>query len=181
MNGPQDGVNPRLGPRAIRPLWVAALVAGGILSCWATFRIEQRLSSPPSPPGTRQVTFDVVVSDVATGKAISGAEVGIDHETGEFDPPGPTWMGITDARGRARLAHDFEANTVLGKDGKVRGRVVFNAITTPGLVFSYLVVVRAIGYREETIRLGAHFPRGIAYEDPSPQTIPVRLSPEPAQ
>ena len=181
MNETQDDAPSAVRPRLIRPLWVAALVAGGILSFWATFRIEQRLSSPPSPPVTRRVTFDVVVSDVATGNAISGAEVGIDEETGKFDPPGPTWMGITDARGRARLAHDFEANTVLGKDGKVRGRVVFNAITTPGLVFSYLVVVRATGYREETIRLGSHFPRGIAYEDPSPQTILVRLSPEPAR
>ena len=130
---------------------------------------------------TRQVTFDVVVSDADTGNAISGAEVGIDEETGEFDPPGPTWKGTTDARGRARLAHDFDANTVLGKDGKVRGRVVFNTGSTPGLVFSYLVVVRATGYREETIRLEAHFPRGIAYEDPSPQTIRVQMTPDPAR
>ena len=130
---------------------------------------------------TRQVTFDVVVTDADTGNAISGAEVGIDEETGEFDPPGPTWEGTTDARGRARLAHEFDANTVLGKDGKVRGRVVFNTSTTPGLVFSYLVVVRATGYREETIRLGAHFPRGIAYEDPSPQTIRVQMTPDPAR
>jgi len=73
------------------------------------------------------VTFDVVVSDADTGNTISGAEVGIDEETGEFAPPEPTWEGITDAGGRARLAHDFDANTVLGKDGKVRGRVVFNS------------------------------------------------------
>ena len=46
---------------------------------------------------------------------------------------------------------------------------------------TYLVVVRATGYREETIRLGAHFPRGIAYEDPSPQTIRVRMTPDPAR
>lgn len=168
-------------PRAIRPLWVAALVAGGILSCWATFRIERRLSSPPSPPVARKVTFDVVVSDAVTGGSISGAEVGIDQETGDVDPPGPTWKGITDARGRARLAHDFDANTAIGKDGKVRGRVVFNSHPTPGLVFSYLVVVRAAAYREETIRLEAHFPRGIAYEDPSPRTIRVRLSADPAR
>jgi hypothetical protein len=70
---------------------------------------------------------------------------------------------------------------VLGKDGKVRGRVVFNTGATPGLVFSYLVAVRATGYREETIRLGAHFPRGIAYEDPSPQTIRVQMTPDPAR
>ena len=177
---PDDSPSP-LRQRAIRPLWVAALVSGGILSCWATFRIEQRLSSPPSPPVTRQVTFDVVVSDAATGNAISGAEVGIDEETGEFDPPGPTWEGTTEARGRARLVHEFGANTAIGKDGKVRGRVVFTSHLTPGLVFSYLVVVRATGYREQTIRLGAHFPRGITYEDPSPQTIRVRLSPDPAR
>jgi hypothetical protein len=178
MNGTQDHSPPPVRPRAIRPLWVAALVAGGVLSCWATFRVEQRLTSLPV---TRQVTFDVVVTDADTGNAISGAEVGIDQETGEFDPPGPTWEGTTDARGRARLAHDLEANTVLGKDGKVRGRVVFNTSTTPGLVFSYLVAVRATGYREETIRLGAHFPRGIAYEDPSPQTIRVQMTPDPAR
>ena len=40
----QDDAPPPVRPRAIRPLWVAALVAGGILSCWATFRVEQRLS-----------------------------------------------------------------------------------------------------------------------------------------
>ena len=70
---------------------------------------------------------------------------------------------------------------MLGRDGKVQGRVVFNTSTTPGLVFSYLVVVRAAGYREETIRLGAQFPRGIAYEDPSPQTIRVQMTPDPAR
>ena len=139
------------------------------------------LSSPTSTPVTRHVTFDVVVSDADTGNAVSGAEVGIDEETGEFDPPGPTWKGTTDARGRVRLVHDFDANTVLGKDGKVRGRVVFNTGTTPGLVFSYLVVVRATGYREETIKLGAKFPQGIDYEDPSPRTIRVLLSPDPAR
>ncbi len=151
------------------------MVVGGVLSCWTTFRVEKGLTSLPV---TRGETFDVVVTDADTGKMLSGAEVGIDEETGDIDPPGPIWKGTTDSRGRARLAHDYEANTVLGKDGKVRGRVVFNTDATPGLVFSYLVAVRATGYREETIRLGAHFPRGIAYEDPSRQTIRVRLSPD---
>jgi hypothetical protein len=55
---------------------------------------------------------------------------------------------------------------VLGKDGKVRGNVVFYS-GTPLSNSSHLLVVRAPGYREDTIRLEEKFPRGIAYEDPS--------------
>src|SRR4051812_9821291 len=102
-----DAIPPHRRPRAIRVAWVAALVAGGVLLCWATFLVEQRLSSPASPTTTREVTLDVVVSDADTGKPVVGAEVGIDEETGQFDPPGPKWMGRTDAGGRARLAHGF--------------------------------------------------------------------------
>ena len=106
------------------------------------------------------------------------AEVGIDEETGEYDPPGPAWKGATDAGGRLRLFHRFGANTMLGKDGKVRGRVVFNRGTSIQS-FSYLLVVKAPGYREESINLELEFPRGIDYEDPSPRTIQVLLSPSP--
>ena len=166
--------------RAIRAAWVAALVAGGGLLCWVTFLVEQRLSAPPVTPGWRDVTFDLVVSDIATGNAISGAEVGIDEESGQFDPPGPTWKRITDVGGRARLVHSYSANTVLGKDGRVRGNVVFS-YGSPMTSFSYLLAVKAPGYRGRTIRLADEFPRGIAYEDPSPRTIRVRLSPVPAR
>ena len=72
-----------------------------------------------------------------------------------------------------RLVHRFSANTVLDKGGKVRGRVVFNRFQS----FSYLLVVKAPGYREESINLGVNFPQGIDYEDPYPRTIQVLLSP----
>jgi hypothetical protein len=164
--------------RSIRRVRVAVLVAVGCLLCWLTFQLEQRLSSPTATPTTRDVTFDVVVSDAETNIAVSSAEVGIDEETGEYDPPGPAWKGTTDAGGRLRLVHRFGANTVLGKDGKVRGRVVFNRGTSIQS-FSYLLVVRAPGYREESINLGLRFPQGIDYEDPYPRMIQVLLSPSP--
>jgi hypothetical protein len=157
---------------------VAALVVVGGFLCWLTFQVEQRLSSQTTTQGTRNVTFDLVVSDADTNIAVSGAEVGIDQETGEFDPPGPTWKGTTDASGRLRLVHPFGTNTVLGKDGKVRGRVVFSRGTSIQS-FSYLLVVRASGYREQSINLGARFSQGIDYEDPYPLTIQVPLSPSP--
>ena len=166
--------------RATRAARVAALVAVGGLLCWWAFLVEQRLWSPAVTPTSREVTFDLLVSDADTGHAISGAEIGIDGETGEYDPPGPTWKGITDAGGRLRLVESFRATTVLGKDGKVRGQIVFNT-GTPLSNGSYLLVVRAAGYRQETIRLEEKFPRGIAYEDSSPRTIQVRLSPGPAR
>jgi hypothetical protein len=175
VNGSQDATPHAIRRRSIRAVRVATLVVAGGLFCWLTFQVEQRLSSPPPPPPvTRDATFDVLVSDAATNMAVSSAEVGIDEETGEFDPPGPTWKGTTDAGGRLRLVHPFGTNTVLGKDGKVRGRVVFNRGA-----FSYLLVVKAPGYREESINLGARFPRGIDYEDPNPLTIQVPLSPSP--
>jgi hypothetical protein len=164
--------------RSIRRARVAALVVVGGFLCWLTFQVEQRLSSPTATPVTRDVTFDVVVSDAETHLAVSGAEVGIDEETGEYDPPGPTWKGTTDAGGRLRLVHRFGANTVLVRDGKVRGRVVFNRGTSIQS-FSYFLVVKAPGYREESINLGAKYPRGIDYEDPYSRTIQVLLSPSP--
>jgi hypothetical protein len=78
------------------------------------------------------------------------------------------------------LSHGFAANTAIGKDGKGRGKVDF-IVGTAIPNFSYLLVVRASGYREESIRLEEEFRRGIAYEDPSPRTIRVRLSPSPAR
>ena len=82
-NGPPTPDSPR--PRAIRVAWVAALVAGGGLLCWAAFLVEQRLSAPATPPEGRDVTFDVVVSDAVTGKAVPGAQVGTDER---FKPNG---------------------------------------------------------------------------------------------
>lgn len=122
----------------------------------------------------------MVVSDTDTGNPVPGAEVGIDAETGEYDPPGPTWKGVTDAGGRVRLVHGFVANAVIGKDGKVRGLVVFNRGTS-SLSFSDLLLVRAAGYRGETISLSRGFPRGVPYEDKSPRTVQVQLSPSPAE
>lgn len=168
---PRSSYSPR--PRAIRIAWVAALVAGGGLIFWATFLVEQRITSPTVVPTKREVILDVVVSDAATGRAILGAGVGTDFETGDYDHPGPSWEGITDANGRFRLVRSFGANTMLGKEGKVRGRVVFTGGT--------FLVVRAPGYREETIDLEGRFPRGIDYEDTSPRTIRVLLSPSPAR
>jgi len=158
-------------PRAIRIAWVAALVAGGGLIFWATFLVEQRLSSPTLVPTTREVVLDVVVTDAATGRAISVADVGTDFQTGDYNHPGPSWEGITDANGRFRLIRGFGANTVLGKDDKVRGKVVFTGGT--------FLVIRAPGYRQETIYLEGRFPRGIDFEDTSPRTIRVPLSPSP--
>ena len=178
MNGTQDATPHPIRQRSIRAVRVATLVVVGGFLCWLTFQVEQRLSSPTATPATRDVTFDVVVSDADTDIAVSGGEVGIDEETGEYDPPGPTWKGTTDASGRLRLVHPFGTNTVLGKDGKVRGRVVFNRATSIQS-FPYLLVVRAPGYREESINLGAKFSQGIDYEDPYPRTIQVPLSPSP--
>ena len=178
MNGTQDATRPPKRQRSIRRGWVAALVVVGVFLCWLTFQVEQRLSSPTATPVTRDVTFDVVVSDAETNLAVSNAEVGIDEETGEYDPPGPAWKGTTDAGGRLRLVHRFSANTILGKDGKVRGRVVFNRGTSTQS-FSYLLVVKAPGYRKESINLEVKFPRGIDYEDPYPRPIQVLLSPSP--
>ena len=178
MNETQDATRHPMRQRSIRRVRVAALLVVGGFLCWLAFQVEQRLSSPMATPVTRDVTFDVVVSDAETDIAVSGAEVGIDEETGEYDPPGPTWKGTTDAGGRLRLVHRFGANTMLGKDGKVRGRVVFNRGTSIQS-FSYLLVVKAAGYREGSINLGVKFPRGIDYEDLSPRTIQVLLSPSP--
>jgi hypothetical protein len=179
-NRPPTPDSPR--PRAIRAAWVAALVAGGGVLCWMAFLVEQRLSAPATPPEWRDVTFDVVVTDAVTGKAVPRAQVGTDEETGQIDPPGPTWKGVTDAAGAFRLVEGFRANAVLGEDGKVRGRVLFDLGSgSPLLHFSSLFVVRAPGYREETINLAARFPEGIAYEDPSPRKIRVVLSPSPAR
>src|SRR5262245_49148843 len=159
---------------SMRTVRVATLVVVGGCLCWLTFQVEQRLSSPTATPVTRDMTFDVVVSDADTNIAVSSAEVGIDEETGQYDPSGPTWKGTTDAGGRLRLVHCFGANTVLGKDGKVRGRVVFNRGTSiPS--FSYLLVVKAPGYREESINLGVRFSQDIDYKDPYPRTIQVLL------
>jgi hypothetical protein len=180
VNGTQDDTPPTVRPRAIRAAWVAALVAGGCLLCWGTIRVEQSLSTPAVMPGSIEVTLDVVVTDADTGEAVSGAEVGIDQETGDMKAPGPTWKGITDERGVVRLVHDFDANTVLGKDGRVRGMVVFGS-GSPPLNSWYLLAIRASGNREQSISLVDQFPRGIAYEDPSPRTIRVRLSPRPAR
>src|SRR4051794_27617229 len=94
---PEDSYSPR--PRAIRIAWVVALVAGGGLISWATFLVEQRLSSPTVVPTTREVILDVVVSDAATGRAVSGAGVGTDFETEDYNHPGPSWEGIIDANG----------------------------------------------------------------------------------
>ncbi len=176
MNGTQDATPPPMRRRSIHTVWVAALVVVGGFLCWLTFQVEQRLSSPTATPVTRDVIFDVVVSDAKTDIAVSGAEVGIDEETGEYDPPGPVWKGTTDAGGRLRLVHRFDANTVLGEDGKVRGRVVFNSGTSIHS-FSRLLVVKAPGYREESINLREEFAQGIDYEDSSPQAIRVLLSP----
>ena len=167
-------------PRAIRIAWVATLVAGGGLIFWTTFLVEQRLTTPKLVPQRRMVTFDVVVSDADTGKAVSGARVGIDQETGDYDHPGPSWEGLTDAGGRFRLVRGFGANTVVGKDGKIRGRVNFTGggglpLSNP----SCFLVVRASGYREHKINLEGMFPRGIDFEDTSPRTIRVPLSPSP--
>ncbi len=168
-------------PRAIRFAWVAALVAGGGLIFWATFLVEQRLSSPTVVPTTREVSLDVVVSDAATGRAILGADVGTDFQTEDYNHPGPSWEGIIDANGRYRLIRDFGANTVLGKDGKVRGRVVFKSGGgTPLSNTSSFLVVKAPGYREDKINLKERFPGGIDFEDTSPRTIRVPLSPSPA-
>jgi len=173
-------ISDSLRRRAIHAALVSALVAGGGLSCWVTFLVEQRLTAPASPPVTREVTFHVVVSDADTGNPVPGAEVGIDAETGEYDPPGPTCKGSTDAAGRVQLVHGFVANAVIGKDGKVRGLVVFNRGTS-SLSFSDLLVVRAAGYRGETVSLSREFPRGVPYEDPSPRTVQVQLSPSHAR
>jgi hypothetical protein len=178
VNGTQDATPPPIRQRSIRVLRVATLVLVGGFLCWLTFQVDQRLSSPTTTQVTRDVTFDVVVSDAETNIAVSGAEVGIDEETGEYDPPGPTWKGITDASGRHRLVHPFGTNTVLGKGGKVRGSVVFNRGTSIQS-FSYLLVVKAPGYREESINLAAKFSQGIDYEDTYPRTIQVALSPSP--
>ena len=67
---------------------------------------------------------------------------------------------------------------MLDKDGKVRGRVIFNRGTSIQC-FSYLLVVKAAGYREGSINLGVKFPRGIDYDDLYPRTIQVLLSPSP--
>lgn len=64
--------------------------------------------------------------------------------------------------------------------GKIRGKVVFN-YGSPTASFSCLLAVKASGYRGRTIRVADEFPHGIAYEDPSPRTIRVRLSPAPAR
>ena len=163
-------------PRAVRIAWVAALVAGGGLIFWATFQVEQRLTSPKLVPRKRMVTFEVLVSDGDTSKAVSEAQVGIDQETGDYDHPGPSWDGITDAGGRLRLVRGFGANTVLREDGNVRGRVNFTGGgSTPLSYSSYFLVVRASGYREEKINLERMFPRGIDFEDTSPRTIRVPL------
>src|SRR5262249_14995635 len=154
----QDATPPPMRQQPIRTVRVATLVVVAGLLCWLAFRVEQRLSSPTATPVTRDLTFDVVVSDADTNIAVSSADVGIDEETGEIDPPGPTWKGTTDAGGRLRLIHRFGANTVLGKDGKVRGTVVFNRGTSTQS-FSSLLVVRAPGYREESINLGVEFPQ----------------------
>ena len=153
------------------------VVAGGVL-CGLAFRVEQALTAPAATPGSRAVTLDVVVSDAETGVAIPGAEVAFDRETGQFAPPGPAWLGATDLGGLIRLLREFNANTVSGTDGKVRGRVVFHLADAP-LSFSDLLLVRAPGYRAATLSLDAQFPQGFDYEDLSPQTIRVRLSPTP--
>ena len=110
--------------------------------------------------------------------AAPGAEVAFDRETGQFAPPGPAWLGATDLGGLIRLLREFNANTVSGTDGKVRGRVVFHLADAP-LSFSDLLLVKAPGYRAITLSLDAQFPQGLDYEDLSPQTIRVRLSPTP--
>ena len=176
LRKPPDGRR----PRAIRAGGVAALVAGCGLVCGVAFLVERSLSAPTSSPEWRDVTFDVVVSDAATGLTIASAQVGIDEETGQYDPPGPTWEGITDARGQARLVHGFAANTAVGKDGTVRGRVVFNT-GSPLSGGSYLLAVQAPGYRVQTVPLESRYPLGIAYEDRSSRPIQVRLSPIPAR
>jgi hypothetical protein len=172
----QDANPPPKRPRSIRKVRVATLVVVGGFLCWVTFLVEQRLMSPTATPAARDVTFDVVVFDANTNIAVSSAEVGIDEETGQYDAPGATWKGTTNSSGLLRLVHRFGANTVLDKDGKVRGRVVFNQRTSIQS-FSYRLVVKAPGYREEWINLGERYSGGIDYEDPYPRTIQVLLSP----
>ena len=121
MNGTQDATPPPSRQRSIRRIRVATLLVVAGFFCWLTFQVEQRLSSPPATPVTRDVTFDVVVSDAETNVPVSSAEVGIDEETGEYDPPGPTWKGTTDAGGRLRLVHRFGANSVLGRTARSGG------------------------------------------------------------
>lgn len=179
MNETQDTTPPPGRQWAARAIRTAVLVVVGGFSCWLVFQIEPRPSSPTTP-FARDVTFDVIVSDSDTSVAISGAEVGIDMQTEEFDPPGPAWKGSTDATGRFRLVHSFPANTMLGKNGQVRGRVVFT-LGEPMMSNSYLLVIKAPGYREKTIDLNAQFSGGIDYEDPSPRTVPVDLAPGPPQ
>lgn len=80
------------------------------------------------------------------------------------------------------MIQNFGANTVLGKDGKVPGRVVFTGGGgTPLSNTPYFLVVRASGYREDKINLEGRFPRGIDFEDTTPRTIRVLLSPSPAR
>lgn len=176
MTAPPDADPPLARPKAARTAWVVALVAGGCLSCWAAFVVEQRLSAPTLAPDSREVTFDVVVTDADAGTPVPGAQVGVDMETGEYGPPPPTWKGVTDATGHARVVNDYNANAVFGRDGKARGRVVFTRGSAPHS-FSDLLVVRASGYRERIIALSVEYPQGINYEDPAPRTIRVQLPP----
>lgn len=180
MNETQDTTPPPGRQWAARAIRIAVLVVVGGFSCWLVFQVERRLGEPISTPAERDVTLDVIVSDSDTSVAISGAEVGIDMQTERIDPPGPAWKGSTDATGRFRLVDFFPANTVRGADGKVRGRVVFT-LGEPMMSFSYLLAIKAPGYREKTIDLDAQFSGGIDYEDPSPRTVPVHLSPSPPQ
>lgn len=90
-----------------------------------------------------------------------------------LQPPGTSWEGITDANGRFRLIRGYGVNTVLGKDGRVRGRVVFTGGT--------FLVFRSPGYREKTIYLEGRFPQGIDFDDTSPRTIRVPLFPSRAR
>ena len=71
MNGTQDATPPPMRQKSIRTVRVASLVVVGGFLCWLTFQVEQRLSSPTATPDTRDVTFDVVVSDADTKIAIS--------------------------------------------------------------------------------------------------------------
>lgn len=170
----QDASQPPRRPRGIHVAEIAAMFVIGGLLCSLVYWVERRWWTPMAIPAARDVTFDVVVLDAGAGTPIAGAEVGIEEETGEFDPPGPDWKGTTDARGRIRVVHRFQAHTMVGQDGKIRGRVVFNRAS--GIhSFSSSLVVKAPGHGELVVDLVARYPRGIDFEDPSALPITVTL------
>lgn len=161
--------------RAIRPGLLGLVVVAGLLA-WGAIRLQHHWDLAALTPDRREVRLEIRVVDQDTGATVAGAEVGLDHETGDFSHEGPIARAWVGPDGVARLGGSFHAVTRRDRDGVVRGKMRFDG-GGPMMSEPYFLVIRAPGYRDGHENLHRSLTNRIPYEDPAPVRVEVRLVP----